>query len=243
MAFVWLTPVSNMEVAYGGEKAHDYDAQIGTVSINRANVECRWSWESAIEFVAVALPQDRLLGLARDEFGSESVELVSSYDRTVDRKALWLAQMLKEELTEPDAPSELYVDSLVTLFGLHLIKNYTATSKGMRRVQGGLSPYRAKKVQEYLRINLARNITVAEIAAVCGLSPGHFIQVFTKTFRQSPHRYLLNLRLATAEKMLAETDLKISEIAYLTGFSSQSHLTTAMRKHKHTTPAQLRQRK
>jgi AraC family transcriptional regulator len=98
-------------------------------------------------------------------------------------------------------------------------------------------------VQDYLRANLSRNITVDQLAAVCGLSAGHFTYAFTETFRQSPYKYILNLRLATAEKMLVETDLKISEVAYLTGFSSQSHLTTAMRRHKHTTPAKLRQKK
>jgi AraC family transcriptional regulator len=64
--------------------------------------------------------------------------------------------------------------------------------------------------------------------------------LFTKTFGQSPHQYLLNLRLASAERLLVESDLPIPEIAYASGFASQSHLTESMRKNKQTTPAKIR---
>jgi AraC family transcriptional regulator len=51
---------------------------------------------------------------------------------------------------------------------------------------------------------------------------------------------LINLRLAAAERLLGESDLSIAAVAYASGFSSQSHLTTTMRKYKNLTPAQLR---
>lgn len=242
MAFVWLSPVLITEIAGASQETSEYDAPIGAVRLNQANVEYDWSWKSTIEFVAIALPRDRLRSLVREEFGSDSIDLIASHHHAVDPKALWLAQMLKEELTGPNTPSELYIDSIITLFGLHLFKNYSTSSKSTRRAYGGLSPARVRKVQDYLRANIAR-VTVDQLAAVCGLSVGHFTYAFTETFRQSPHKYILGLRLATAERMLVETELKISEVAYLTGFSSQSHLTTAMRRHKHITPAKLRQQK
>jgi AraC family transcriptional regulator len=49
-----------------------------------------------------------------------------------------------------------------------------------------------------------------------------------------------NLRLATAERLLIESDLPITRIADLSGFSSQSHLTSAMRRHRNVTPMQIR---
>jgi AraC family transcriptional regulator len=46
--------------------------------------------------------------------------------------------------------------------------------------------------------------------------------------------------LAEAERLLLKSSLPIAEVAYLSGFSSQSHLTTTMKQHKHITPAQIR---
>jgi AraC family transcriptional regulator len=81
---------------------------------------------------------------------------------------------------------------------------------------------------------------LAELASVAGLSPRQFLQAFTRTFGDPPHRYVMGLRLALAEKLLRAGDLTIAEIARLSGFSSQSHLTACMRKHRQVTPLQIR---
>jgi len=51
-----------------------------------------------------------------------------------------------------------------------------------------------------------------------------------------PHRYLINLRLDFAEKLLVDGELAIAEIAYLAGFSDQSHLAATMKKYRGRTP-------
>ena len=67
-----------------------------------------------------------------------------------------------------------------------------------------------------------------------------FYRAFTKTFGLPPYQYVLQLRLSEAERLLLQADVPIVEVAYLCGFSSQSHLTTTMKRHKHITPAQIR---
>jgi AraC family transcriptional regulator len=42
-------------------------------------------------------------------------------------------------------------------------------------------------------------------------------------------RYLLDLRLDYAERLLVQENMTIADVAYLSGFSSQSHLTSAMK--------------
>ncbi|MBZ9850885.1 AraC family transcriptional regulator [Mesorhizobium sp. CA14] len=90
--------------------------------------------------------------------------------------------------------------------------------------------------------NFSRKLSLAEMAAVCGLSPYHFARAFSKTFGVTPHQYVLALRLDFAEKLLAERRMSITDIAYLSGFSSQSHLTTTMKKYRDVTPMQVRER-
>lgn len=110
-------------------------------------------------------------------------------------------------------------------------------------VKGGLSVRSARKVQEFLNENFTRKLVLAEMAAVCGLSPYHFVRAFSRTFGAPPHQYVLDLRLAFAERLLADERMTIADVAHLSGFSSQSHFTTMMKKYRKTTPLQARLRK
>ncbi|BAV47577.1 transcriptional regulator [Mesorhizobium loti] len=107
-------------------------------------------------------------------------------------------------------------------------------------MKGGLSAHSARKVQEFLDQNFTRKLALAEMAAVCGLSSYHFVRAFSRTFGVPPHQYVLDLRLDFAERLLAESHMTIADIAHLSGFSSQSHFTTVMKKYRHVTPLQAR---
>ncbi|AEH86542.1 AraC family transcriptional regulator [Mesorhizobium opportunistum] len=106
--------------------------------------------------------------------------------------------------------------------------------------KGGLSVRGARKVQEFLDENFTRKLALADMAAVCGLSPYHFMRAFSRTFGMPPHQYVIDLRLDFAERLLAESRMTIADIAHLAGFSSQSHFTTLMKKYRQTTPLQAR---
>ncbi|MEM8822263.1 MAG: helix-turn-helix transcriptional regulator, partial [Pseudomonadota bacterium] len=59
----------------------------------------------------------------------------------------------------------------------------------------------------------------------------------------TPHQWLRRERLLRAQAMLSETDTPVAEVAYATGFSSQSHLTTIMRREHGVTPGAYRKRR
>ncbi len=61
---------------------------------------------------------------------------------------------------------------------------------------------------------------VARLASVSGVSEAHFARSFREAFGVPPHRYLLTRRLERAAALLRETDLSVTEIAFLTGWSS-----------------------
>ncbi|MBB6413008.1 helix-turn-helix transcriptional regulator [Mesorhizobium sangaii] len=82
---------------------------------------------------------------------------------------------------------------------------------------------------------IVRKILVAELVSVAGVSPNHFIARFATTFGMPPHRYMINLRLDFAEKLLLDGELAIAEVAYLAGFLNQSHL-APMKKYRGRTP-------
>ncbi|WP_051333826.1 AraC family transcriptional regulator [Mesorhizobium sp. WSM3224] len=109
--------------------------------------------------------------------------------------------------------------------------------------KGGLSIRATRQILQFLNENFSRKLSLADMAAVCELSPYHFARAFSKTFGVSPHQYVLALRLDFAEKLLADRRMSITDIADLSGFSSQSHLTTTMKKYRNVTPLQVRERR
>ena len=237
---VMLAASPGMAASLGGGKTHHYDGEIGTIMIVPTDIGGKLTWSSAAESTIVALAPESLLELAAREFGAGRVSVQPPPFGTVDLQALQFAQLLKVELTLRETPNEFYIDSLVTMFGVHILRNYAGVGKLPQAPRGGLSNRSARKVQEFLDVNFSSKITVAELAAVSGLSPSHFIQAFTKTFGEPPHKYLLRLRLDFAEKLLVESDLSIAEVAHLSGFSDQSHLTVTMSRYRSRTPRQVK---
>lgn len=95
-------------------------------------------------------------------------------------------------------------------------------------------------IRRYIMENLHRKITVQDLAGVACLSVSRFHDLFRDITGVTPHQFLLQTRLDQAAQLLLVTSLSISEVSYRTGFSSQSALTNALKKHKGTTPAKLR---
>jgi AraC family transcriptional regulator len=241
-AAVMLAPAPRNRAALGSDRMLEYDAPAGALVIHPANVEGRAVWSSIRESVIIAIRPESMAGLAASELDADRVALQPPAFGTVDPQALCLAQLLKAELTQRETPNELYVDSLITMFGVHILRNYTGVQQLPSAPKGGLSNRSAQRVREFLDVKFSSKISVADLAAVCGLSPRHFIQAFTKSFGEPPHRHILRLRLGFAEKLLVKGELPIAEVAHLSGFSSQSHLTTAMMKYRRMTPMQVRRR-
>jgi AraC-like DNA-binding protein len=106
-----------------------------------------------------------------------------------------------------------------------------------RRSGGALD---LERLDGYILENLSRRISVAELAQVTCLSPSHFHAQFKDSVGLTPHQYLLKTRLDRAARMLRESDHPLVRIAEECGFSSQSALTTAMRRYLGLTPKRLR---
>ncbi|MCU1715940.1 AraC family transcriptional regulator [Pseudomonas sp. 5P_3.1_Bac2] len=96
------------------------------------------------------------------------------------------------------------------------------------------------RIDSYISANLARRISVAELAHVACLSPSHFHALFKDSVGLTPHQYLLKARLDRASRLLRDSSMPLIRIAEECGFSSQSALTTAMRRYLGLTPKRVR---
>ncbi len=100
-----------------------------------------------------------------------------------------------------------------------------------------------EKAKEYITRHFTSDISLAEIAGYCNVSPFHFSRIF-KTFTSiSPHQFLLSIRLKNSELLLKETTLPVADVAFSSGFNSIEHFTAAFRQKYKSPPARFRENK
>lgn len=95
--------------------------------------------------------------------------------------------------------------------------------------------------REVVEKNLFSDLSIAELAFLCGMSEATFKRKFAHIFNQSPARYLLERKLAHAQALLQIASKAVSEIAYECGFSSPSSFNRAFKKHFGLTPTAFRE--
>lgn len=99
------------------------------------------------------------------------------------------------------------------------------------------------KAANYIDNNFGKEINLDFLSAIANLSPTYFHKMFKRYFGKTPHKYLLEKRIEAAKALLISTNLSITEIAFKTGFNSQSYFNYSFKKLTQTTPLQFRQMK
>jgi AraC-like DNA-binding protein len=98
------------------------------------------------------------------------------------------------------------------------------------------------KLERTLRLNLAHQWSVEEMAALFGLGTTSFTEKVKSFTGFSPMNYLINIRISEAIKLLKRADANFTNIALETGFYSSQHFSTTFKKLTGYTPGQFRKR-
>jgi AraC-like DNA-binding protein len=102
-------------------------------------------------------------------------------------------------------------------------------------------PLVAQKAREYLHANAQYDIGLDQLAAVTGIDRFRLTRAFKAAYGMAPHAYLVQLRLATARRMLARGE-QPATVAMELGFADQSHLGRWFVRAYGLTPALYRKR-
>jgi AraC-like DNA-binding protein len=92
------------------------------------------------------------------------------------------------------------------------------------------------RVKDYIRTYYARDITVADLALVAGLSRAHLTRAFTAACHMPPHVYLNTVRIARAQALI-RLGTPLAAVALECGFADQSHLTRRFKGSVGVTPS------
>ncbi len=154
-----------------------------------------------------------------------------------------LAQMLKAlsktaKTRLQNATTSLYRQSLVTSLVLHLVTHYGQTAEPQGRA-APLSAAQLQTISSYISERLSQTISLTDLAQLAGLSVSRFSLRFRDATGQAPYQFVTSMRVDRARELLIAGKHAPAEVALLTGFADQSHLTRHVRRVLGVTPRAL----
>ncbi len=157
-----------------------------------------------------------------------------------------LRQMRSSQVSEEDSPDKyreqlrFLAEALVaTQFDFRQSANKVPAVRPATRTE---LYRRLRNGKDYMHACFSDDLSVSTVAAACNLSPHHFHRHFTRTFNQTPHRYLSDLRIARAKVLLRETDRPITDICFDVGYESLGSFSRLFARRVGSSPSAYRRR-
>jgi AraC family transcriptional regulator len=171
----------------------------------------------------------------RDPAGLEIIPRFGDTDPALTRLLLAVSDVLADE----HPANSCYVDHLAAAIAARLVRHHSSSPAVPAPAPKATARDIAPAIG-FMRANLQRPLTLAEIASVTSCGPVQLTRRFRQVLGKPPHQYLIQLRIEAARRLLARSDLPVAEIALECGFASQEHLTRFFRRATGTTPASFR---
>ena len=137
---------------------------------------------------------------------------------------------------------ELYAESAAQFLAVHLLSLQDRFGALIRddRTAGFVSDSRLIRVLDFMQHHFGASLTLDDLAKEAGISRYHFVGVFRKQVGITPHRYLVQLRMEAAAKMLRATDRSVEEVAGACGYRSTAQFTAAFKRRHNVAPGLFR---
>jgi len=235
---LWDVRVAEGEIAYRNGRFSPYKKYPNTVTTChefRPTIRSR----SEHEVVVGALRADFVRGIEAELHKPPSGTFHELYG-TDDPELRNLLLLLAKESETGGRCGTLYAESLIVALATRLLYAARLQTPPANAGVSPLPPRLLRRVLERMRTDLSANIDLAALAAESGYSRAHFLRTFRAATGQTPHRYLLELRLTKAQALIASRLMPLIDIALACGFSSHAHLTTAFRLRFGLTPSAYR---
>lgn len=125
--------------------------------------------------------------------------------------------------------------------GVALAARSAAVATGTRRSSPSPSD-RKRAIEAALRIDEDPSAAadLASLAREAGLSPFHFLRVFTGVLGATPHQFLLRARLRKASALLADAERPVTDVALESGFADLSNFVRTFRRAAGVSPRDYR---
>ncbi|QOG22878.1 MULTISPECIES: helix-turn-helix transcriptional regulator [Bradyrhizobium] len=142
--------------------------------------------------------------------------------------------------TAADGNSDLGLDEI----GQILAGRFVEIVSGKARKQAtptARDRRRAVEAALWIDDNSHTEVDLEQTAKQAGLSPFHFLRLFSAVLGVTPHQYLVRSRLRHAARRLTEDDIAVTDIAYDVGFGDLSNFVRTFHRAAGVSPTKFRQ--
>jgi AraC family transcriptional regulator len=150
-----------------------------------------------------------------------------------------LIRLLEAEASQGGPSGRLYADHLAHALVMRFLLQGRTQSGNGSAAASPLPRHLLQRVLERMH-DLVADLDLQTLAAESGYSRSHFLRMFEAATGLTPHRYLLQLRLERAQKLIRQGSTSLIDIAALCGFSSHAHMSRIFRQLLGVPPSQYR---
>jgi len=208
----------------------------GEIRLSSHHLE-KWFRTDDLHVVTIAISETALVAAADQTPGK--VELRGS-DNLVDPRVGALAAAVNAERVAGFPSGRLFLDSIDQALAVALFNGYAVHQRSLGIYRGGLGPARLRRVKEFVHAKLEDELSLRELAQSVGLSTAHFSEMFRKSMGETPHRFVLRLRVERAKEMLRVAESRVLDVAIACGFKTQQHFARVFRQLCGTSPTEYR---
>jgi AraC family transcriptional regulator len=141
---------------------------------------------------------------------------------------------------EASLPFALYSETLAHALAMRFLLYESSSKYTLNSSVEPLPPRILSRIRDRVEAELDTELSLASLAKESGYSRAHFLRMFRAATGLTPHRYVLERRLSTAQQLLRQSEMLLADIALKCGFSSQTHMNDVFRKRLGVTPLDYR---
>jgi len=180
--------------------------------------------------------------------GIEGVELATgentdgNYDILDHFESMEISSCLRNILREMEQKNTGYEDVCQAYMEILIIRLMRNTALAVPTESQVVSGNRqCASVKRYIDLHFKEALTLEQLAEDAHMNKYYLSHAFKREYSISPINYMVTKRIEESKYLLAETDLSMSQIAQLLGFSSLSYFSQVFRRTQATTPMEYRQ--
>jgi AraC-like DNA-binding protein len=139
-----------------------------------------------------------------------------------------------------DGRSDIGLDEVGALFASRFVEVVSGRPQ-KPATAGTRDRRRAVETALWIDAHSSQEIDLEQAAAQAGISPFHFLRLFSSVLGVTPHQYLVRSRLRHAARLLADDEGPITDIAYDVGFGDLSNFVRTFHRAAGVSPMRFRQ--
>ena len=156
-------------------------------------------------------------------------------------ESLDMASCLRNILREMEMKQPGYEDICQAFMEILIIRLMRSTGLSVPSETSVVSTNRqCAAVRRYIDLHFKEALTLEQLAEEGHMNKYYLSHTFKKEYGVSPINYMISRRIEESKYLLAETDLSMSQIAQLLGFSSLSYFSQVFRKTQGLSPMEYR---